>query len=257
MVKNMNLKKSIRNKIGSYILEASIIIPAVVLAFVILLSIVPVIRVAGNSLFSMGDELKTAGMRAAFIKEPASLPLLTKSRLSKENSGVGNIHISNYGYLYEERGVKDLLSIGVSVNYSGINPMGSWSVFRINQRVMSRAFTGLDRSNDGGSDLESYEDSHVVYVFPRAGEKYHNRSCPFLNPACEKVFLTSSIKSKFNSCRHCKSSSASLGDQVFCFFNEGKVYHLGTCSSVDKYYVAMEKKEAEGKGYGPCMSCGG
>ena len=257
MVKTMNLKKCIRNKKGSYILEASIILPAVVLTFVILLSIVPVIRVAGNALFSMGDELKTAGVRAAFVEEPASLPLLTKSRISRENSGIGNTHISHYGYLYEEHGIKDLMSIGVSVDYSGINPIGSWSVFRINQRVMSRAFTGLDRANDGGADLESYEDSQVVYVFPRAGEKYHNRNCPFLNPACEKVFLTSSIKSRFNGCSHCKSSNASLGDQVFCFFNDGKVYHYGSCSAVDKYYVAMEKKEAEGKGYGPCMTCGG
>ena len=251
------MKKSIKNKKGTYILEASIIIPAVVLTFSILLSILPVIRTGGNVLFSMGDELKTAGMRAAYLKEPASLPLMTNNRLSKENSGIGSIHITNYRYLYEDHGIKDLLSIGVSVKYSGINPMGSWSVFKINQKVISRAFTGLDRSNDSGTDLGEYEESEVVYVFPRAGEKYHNRNCPFLNPACEKVFLTSGVKSKFNPCSNCQSKNASLGDQVFCFFNEGKVYHLGNCPAVEKYYVAMEKKEAEGKGYGPCMTCGG
>lgn len=258
MVNAMNLKQSIRNKKGTYILEASLVIPPLIIVMVLLISVVSMIGAAEKALFSMGDELRKAGIRAAFFEEPLVTPIMVQRRISGESEVVDRVILSDYGYLHSDMGMDDLLSVGVTMTYSGLNPLGRFSLLTVEQRVRSRAFTGLDRSgNSGEHALSGYERSEIVYVFPNRGEKYHNRSCAFLNPACEKVFLTGRIKSRFRACTTCHSGSASLGDVVFCFFTDGRVYHLGNCSAVDKYYIEIEKKDAEAKGYSACLSCGG
>lgn len=243
---------------GSYVLEASIILPMLVIALALLISAIPVISAGEKALYVMFDEIRFAGIRAAFVQEPASLPALVSYRISLDQQGNVVSRISDYDYLHESMGIQDLISMEVESGFSGINPMGGVSVFKSNQRAVGRAFTGKDGSGDHGMDaLNDDEASHIVYVFPSRGTRYHNRSCSFLNPACQKVFLTKETRRKFKSCPNCKSESANIGTQVFCFFNEGRAYHLGSCSSVDKYFVEMEKKDAERKGYAPCMTCGG
>ena len=258
MVINMTLKQSIKNKKGMYILEASLVIPPLIIVMILLISVISMVSAAEKALFVMGEELKFADIKAAFKEDPVTTPLLVQRRILKDSPDVEKAVLVDYGYLYSEMGMDDLISMEFILYRSGTNPLGRISFFTVSQRVKSRAFTGLNRSDDYGEHhLSQYERSEIVYVFPNRGEKYHNRSCPFLNPACEKVFLTKSIKNGFKSCTLCKSGSSSLGDVVFCFFNDGKVYHLGSCSIVDKYYVEMEKKDAESRGYVPCGSCGG
>ena len=258
MVKYMSLKQNIRSKKGTYILEASLIIPPFIIVMALLISIVSMISASEKALFVMGEELKAADIKAAFIEDPITLPIIVERKVKSESPVVDSVHLSDYGYLHGEMGMEDLISIGMRLDYSGLNPLGKYSLLRIDQRVRSRAFTGLNRSGDSGEHaLIGYERSEIVYVFPNRGERYHNKSCPFLNPACEKVFLTGDIKSKFKPCSNCHSGGAALGEVVFCFFTDGKVYHLGKCSAVDKYYVEMEKKDAESRGYTACASCGG
>jgi hypothetical protein len=37
----------------------------------------------------------------------------------------------------------------------------------------------------------------------------------------------------------------------------GKVFHKGSCTTVDRYVIAIEADEAIEKGYSPCYYCGG
>ena len=253
------INKKIRSKLGTYILEASVIFPPLVVALALLVSAIPVVSAGENALYVMWDEIRSAGIRAAFVQEPASLPAMVSYRISVNERESIDSWIRGYDYLFEEGGIEDLISVEVESSFSGENPLGGISLFRSRQRVMGRAFTGKEgRGNSGEDALTGSEESHIVYIFPSRGEKYHNRNCAFLNPASQKVFLTKDIKRKFKACPNCHSGNAELGDQVFCFFTvDGKAYHLGSCSAVDKYYVEIEKKDAEAKGYTPCMTCGG
>ena len=101
------------------------------------------------------------------------------------------------------------------------------------------------------------EDSKEVYIFPESGRKYHNKSCQCLNPACEKVYITPAIKSRFKQCDICKKKGYKGNQAVFCFFHSGEVYHRGDCPSVDKYYEKIQKREAISRGYSACSICGG
>ena len=263
MVRAMNLKKSIKgfslkklnNKKGVYILEAAVVIPIFVLVMVALISIIPVIGAAENALFAIGDELRKADIRAAFIEEPVSLPLMVESRVTGENRIVDNVYITDLKYLESGPYMDDLIGVKVRLKYSKRSIFGALGLLKVEQGGLSRAFTGKDRRGETG--LGEDEEYDPVYIFPNRGVRYHNKSCPFLNPACQKVVLTYGIRSKFQPCSHCKSDGAELGSQVFCFFTDGKVYHLGNCNDVDKYYVEMNRREAISKGYTPCGSCGG
>ena len=68
----------------------------------------------------------------------------------------------------------------------------------MDMKIRSRAFTGASLDEDSDKDsFNKKEDSKEVYIFPESGRKYHNKSCQCLNPACEKVYITPSIKIAF------------------------------------------------------------
>ena len=43
----------------------------------------------------------------------------------------------------------------------------------------------------------------------------------------------------------------------FCFGSDGTAYHRGTCRTINRKSVAIDKSEAVERGYAPCSKCGG
>jgi hypothetical protein len=125
--------------------------------------------------------------------------------------------------------------------------------------VVARAFVG--KSNKGNvlpfSEMEKEDDSKAVWVFPRAGTKYHDENCRFVSNEAKEVILTSTVRSNYSPCKHCKPGSVSNGSLVYCFTASGKVFHKGSCNSVDKYVIEISEQEAKKKGYTSCSVCGG
>ncbi|MBO4235909.1 MAG: hypothetical protein J5928_05695 [Firmicutes bacterium] len=243
------------NKKGSYTVEASIVMPILILAMIALISIVMIYAIGENIVFSMCDEVMFSEIESMYIDDPVSLPALTLIRVNSENPGLSYAVVTGYDYRHEEDGMTDLISIEVSGSYNMAGPFSGF--FAVRERVRGRAFTGLYKPTPEGDNPAEEDDPEIVYVFPMHGEKYHNRECAFLNPACQQVFLTEKIKKKFGPCAICKSIEAKVGESVYCFFGTGTVYHRGNCSMVDKYYVEIEKKDALAQGYMPCTACGG
>lgn len=243
------------NKKGRFTVEAAIVMPILILAMIALISIVNIYATGENMVFSMCDEMMLSEIEAAYIEDPVSLPALTLARVNTENKGLSYAVVTEYDYRHEHGGMSDLISIEVSGTYRMVGPFSGF--FAVEERVRGRAFTGLYKPTPSGDNPAEDDDPHIVYIFPMHGEKYHNRECPFLNPACQQVFLTDKIKNKFGPCSICKSIEAKVGESVYCFFGSGTVYHRGNCSMVDKYYVEIEKKDALARGYMPCMACGG
>ena len=243
------------NKKGSFTVEAAIVLPVLILSLLALISIVSIYATGENMVFSMCDEMMLADIKTAFSEESLSLPAMTLLRVNSENPGLSYALVTEYDYLHEEDGMKDLISMRISGSHNVPGPFSGFLV--LDEKVRGRAFTGLYKPTPEGDNPAEEDYPEIVYVFPMRGEKYHNRECTFLNPACQQVFLTEKIKSKFGPCSLCKSIEAKPGESVYCFFNDGNVYHRGKCSMVDKYYIEIEKKDALAEGYMPCMACGG
>lgn len=249
--------KLIKNKKGSYIVEAAIVMPIFIIAMVCLVSIVAIYSAGENVFFSACDELMLADIEASIIKDSVTLPVALMARTKLENPELSYVVLTDYRYLHEEGLMEDLISVELSGKYKLTNLFFLPSIFNVSERVRGRAFIGLYKPTPEGDDMMDDDDPELVYVFPMRGEKYHNRECSFLNPACQRVFLTQDIQGKFTPCSICKSGEVQVGESVYCFFNAGKVYHRGKCSQVDKYYVEIDKRDALSQGYMPCMACGG
>ena len=248
--------KKIFNKRGSYIVEAGMVLPILILSMICLVSIVSMYSTGENVFFSSCDEVLLSCVKSSVLKESISLPASIMLRARSENPNLSYVAVTDYGYLYDEGYMSDLISIEVSGKHK--SPASMFFIDNlISERIMGRAFTGLYKPTPQGDSMLDGEDADIVYVFPMRGEKYHNRECAFLNPACQRVFLTQDIKNKYSPCSICKSGNSKIGESVYCFFNTGEVYHTGKCSQVDKYYVEMDKKDALQQGYMPCVACGG
>ena len=243
----------LRGRKGSYMVEAAFVMPILVLAMITLINVVLVFAAGENVAFSMCDQHVLADIEAASVQEGVSLPVATIIRVKRENPNLSYVLLTDYQYLHEEDGMDNLISMELTGKYN----LAGFGGVDISERVRSRAFTGVYKPTPEGDDMAEDDEAEIVYIFPMHGEKYHNRECPFLNPACQRVFLTKDLQGKFNPCSICKSHEAKIGESVYCFFNDGKVYHYGKCSMVDKYYVEIEKKDALAQGYMPCISCGG
>ena len=146
--------------------------------------------------FSMCDEMMLSEIESMYIDDPVSLPALTLIRLNSENPGLSYAVVTGYDYRHEEDGMSDLISIEVSGSYNMVGPFSGF--FALKERVRGRAFTGLYKPTPEGDNPDQDDDPEIVYVFPMHGEKYHNRECSFLNPACQQVFLTEKIKKNTN-----------------------------------------------------------
>ncbi len=248
----------LKNRRGSILVEATLVLPPFILGMILLISILPAIASVEGAVFSTCDELIKADARAAVISEPISAPIAVVSRIKRENPAIDAVMVTGYSYRHEGGNMNDLISLNLLLSAGGMNPLGRISSMHFEIGIRSRAITGRRRPNTGDeSQFNRGEIYKRVYVFPRSGEKYHNGGCPFINPDCYMVYLTEGVKGNHTPCPNCHSERAALGTPVFCFWGEGTDYHFGSCNAVTKFYIEMDEMDAIDKGYGPCMSCGG
>jgi hypothetical protein len=151
--------------------------------------------------------------------------------------------------------------IGFSVSYRV--PVRIPRLFRNSisgeETVLCRAFVGRDNSGDPMpfSDMEDSESGRTVWVFPRAGEKYHGENCRVIKNEPRERLLDRSVRSAYKPCKLCHAADAKNGTLVYVFPRNGKAYHLADCTQVKRYVIEMSEKEAKEKGYTKCKICGG
>lgn len=250
------MKRKKLTKQGSYLVEAVIVVPIFILAVLALISMIPVTAACERMIFATTDEMRLESAKSAFRKNPAALPPLLAHRITEENREVTDYDTTYYRYLYEKNGIEDLFSISFRSFLQEKNTLGLFDHIEFQAKVTARAFTGkLHRKPPNGAQEE--DEDKTVYVFPEWGMKYHQRQCTYVRANCQMVYLSQKTKRQYAPCKLCKAGSAPIGSPVFCFNQNGQVYHLAECRTVDRYYVEMDKHSAVEKGYRPCSKCGG
>lgn len=246
-------------KKGAYIVEAVIVVPIFIMAVMMLISIIPIIATCENMVFATVDEMKAENIKAAFRKNPVALSATLGHRIYEENNNVSVWKIDRLSYLYSSSEIDDLISVDFRSVFSQKNPLGLFSSIIFESRITSRVFTGkvFKEPPSGRDKFEEDEKEQWVYIFPEWGKKYHGKSCTYIRSACQMNYLSQNIKNKYSPCKLCDVKSAEIGTPVFCFVISGQVYHKAGCRIIDKYYIEIEKKDAEAKGYSPCSKCGG
>lgn len=191
-------KDSVKTKKGSYTVEAAITLPVFILVFVALALVVNVITDCEKLVF---EECRT--IHELDRSAPEIIP-------DPRNS---SYKIEDFDYLYSDKGIDDLISLGVTSEHKIEYPFGIFGKIRFRMNVLSRAFTGSLQSSDTLDENDFTEDSgsHVVVIFPKYGERFHSSGCRY-------------VRQDF------------AGEEV---------------------KLEMEQKDAELKGYTPCLICGG
>ncbi|MBQ1406851.1 MAG: hypothetical protein IIY88_01830 [Eubacterium sp.] len=243
-------------KRGSYIVEASVIVPAFLIAFFMLISLIPVIAACENITYIAAEEVRLEDAKSAFRENRAALPVALNVRARAGNKDLSGFYTRGYKYRYSDHGMDDLISISFRAVFKEKNPLGLYSRVTFDGTVTGRAFTGKKTDSEPDRTM-SGDNDRMVYIFPDWGKKYHKANCTHVKANCRLVYLTGDVKSKYHACPNCGSGSAAVGSPVFIFESDGEAYHYRACKSVTRYCVQVRKSTAEASGYGPCSKCGG
>lgn len=267
---HMSIKKD-----GFLTVEASIFLPIFLLA---MLSLVSVIRMAGVEATAMKlyaveatqiakeayvtqiEEISTVDQSAPF-KEMVYGALIRsrlKETINQSKEPIGNPGLEHFQYLYSENGMDGLISGTLSYHIELPLPIFHREL-EYGEKLLYRGFIGSTTSQTalGFLRMEQEEESKIIYVFPRAGEKYHEIGCRILESYAEEHLLTNAIKQQYHPCPICKAGTLSIGSKVYYFPDTGEAYHRSRCPLVDRFTIPMERSEAIEKGYEPCVICGG
>lgn len=245
------------NKKGVYTIEAAICLPLVMMAVITL------------GYFLEADSAWENSMNAAFREcsyaQCTGLDLSKASigmKLRRDSSCFGqdvDLRLTGRRFSYSDSRHTDLNAFTLRASVNLPLPLGFGRVFEYEDMVKYRDFTGrkYDRPCLGAEGLEQDESSEAVWIFPQSGTKYHEEECTYVKAAVHSCVLTASLKRQYAACGMCGSGSLPYGSIVFCFSGEDTCYHRGTCRSIDRHTIVVDRNEAEDKGYTPCSKCGG
>lgn len=256
------IDRYIKCKEGSLTLETAILLPIVIIAILSLAFMLKVNSASESVEHSAADEARLLAIHsytAVGKIEALAFTQKLERRIVHENSEVFDVAVKKFWYRYKRHGINNLISFDVDYSMEPKLGMPMAGTIFLKEHMLTRAFVGQDDyENPKGFDLlEEEEDSQKVWVFPRAGEKYHCKNCRYIQNYATRTVLDKKVRARFKPCKLCNAKSVSMGGCVYCFYKSGDVYHRGSCNAVDKYVIEMEKVEAEKKGFAPCSICGG
>lgn len=227
----------LREEKGSYILEASVTLPFVLLAIVTITGFIALEQTKENIYSSSCDEMRYAMINSYVYRDELILPGRLEKRLEEENGGRRtSVSVRGYSVGNEEEEVNDIIKIIVTHRTDMKMPFGFGSDNLKYYKFAGRKFTGdTERKSPAGfSMMEQYGTDNVAYVFPYSGDRYHKQECSYTSPAPEAAALTSSLRDRYDPCSLCNSRKKNDGEVVYVFPAYGMAYHCHDCATIKK-----------------------
>lgn len=252
--------KGFLNRKGFITVEAAIFLP-IFIAGVLTLAYLIKFMAAEEAVFhSLTDEARVLCAEAG--ENPFGAPLFelkTKDRIYDENGDhVSSVDIDRFLYRYPVHGMSDMISMDLNYDVNIKMPIPFRKSLPVSESLMCRGFVGKEETYDPlpFEEMEKEKDSDLVWIFPRAGGRYHGENCTYITSKPKQMVMTDQIRRKYEPCSICNSRGLSNGSLVYCF-RTGQSFHTGNCPIVDKYVISIEREEAVRKGYTACSKCGG
>lgn len=247
-------------KKGYFTVEAAIFLPIFIIGILTIAYLIKLMAIQGAVFHSFEDEARKMASEALICPLNQPYELRLKDRLYKENvASIYDIDINTIRFPNTFHGISGIISMDLDYQVKLKLPIAFYDDFPVSENLVFRGFIGTKETSPPMSfeEAEREKESHLVWVFPRAGGRYHEENCIYIKSDPREMRLTNSLKRKYKPCEICHASKISDGSLVYCFVNAGEAYHAGNCPTVDKYVISIEKEEAIRKGYTPCQKCGG
>jgi len=252
------MNRDIKNtKKGFLSVEASIFVPLFVIAVLTFGYLMKVSIASENVMHIMADEARRLSMYSYTMEAMPGFRYTLTERILDENKDIDSTYVETFKYRFEHSGKEDLIGLRVSSEIKIKLPIVFKEKVEVSDVLLFRAFTGREYIPEyiDYDKMEEEEEPRIVWVFPRAGERYHEEFCRYINVAARQGLLTAEITRKYSPCSLCGAGSVSTGSVVYYFTSSGSAYHKGSCYIVDRYVISMDEKDAVSKGYTPCSVC--
>jgi hypothetical protein len=249
-----------RSKKGALTVEAAIFLPLVILSVLTVAYLLKLIAAQENVFHALADEARSLAANAALTPYPLFFEHDLLARLADENGDeIENTRLSAFRYRFDAAGYSEQIHVTADYEIGVKLPAALIRSIPASDTLLCRAFVGAVSTGDPlpPSALAEEKESRTVWIFPRAGARYHGADCSYIVVHPKEVTLDDSVRRRYDPCKLCDPKGLGNGSPVYCFDRSGEVYHRGSCSSVDRYVIPIEKDEAEARGYTPCAKCGG
>jgi hypothetical protein len=246
-------------KKGYVTLEAAIILPVFILAVVSLMYYINILSIQENVFNTTLDEASRLASKASVVKTAPGFKSVVIKRVQSENAAINYAKIDKFKYLYFDGDLNNMIVIDSDYRIDLSLPAGFAHGYPINVRIKCRGFTGVRKNGDTMTfeEMESEGNWDPVWIFPMSGEKFHDAGCSYVKVNAREMVLTGMLKNKYDACTLCDAATVTTGSYVYCFEENGTVYHRETCKKIKRYTIEVNREEAVGKGYTPCSKCGG
>ena len=251
--------KHVTDRKGYIVVEAAIFLPVFVLVVVSIIYYINFFSVIEGVAYSTIEETARTASKAKIVEVTPGFTSILKTRIENDNPAVQDYHVNRYRYRYWDGDLNNMISVNAEYYIELKLPLGFNNNLNLESNVKCRGFTGVKRNGNPMSfdEMESDGVWDPVWIFPTSGEKYHSSSCTYVRANAKEMVLSTELRHQYDSCQLCDSENIPIGTYVYCFTENGTVYHGYTCRQVERYAVEINKEEAVDKGYGPCSRCGG
>lgn len=259
---------------ASMTVEASLVLPLFLYAFLNLISIIEIYRIQSNMSAAMHSTVKQMAVYGYEYKEVAGLDTGKASSLgltyiyaaNKVKSILGNDYLSNSPIKGGAAGISWIRSeimgedecidlVAAYVVEPAISIMG-YDDFIMHNRIRTRAWTGYDVKGTVGGDKSKITEKKV-YITPD-GTVYHiSRACTYLQCSITVLDkdLVSSRRNKDGDIYYpCESCGDRCGNTVY-ISNYGNRYHSTLqCNKLKRTILCVPLSQVGGRG--ACSKCG-
>lgn len=254
----IHIGKDIKNKRGSYLVEATLMLPIFMIAIMVMSSIISAYSCIEDANYISANQLRKSAAVASKVNAYTVIHHQISSELSSNHSQIDGFIVSSAVYRKNMLGIDEVIALDTNMRLNTKNPIGFKAEANYKIKTVTRAYVGRVRKNTHMTvDDLTGEGDKTVYIFPKRGEKYHNKGCTYMNSKVISTALTPGLRKEFDPCPVCKSKKAKIGINVYYYPVEGECYHLNGCRVMERNYIEITKKIAERRGYTPCSKCGG
>lgn len=244
---------------GYYTLEAAMLLPLILL---MILALAYYTKAEGSweeAFHCAIDESSRSAAMACDGVHGIAVPLRIRARIDQDVTGISEFRVRRFLYGYSDTRADELSSYLLEVRSDLRLPAGFHRPLTFQSQVKYRGFVGRNYGGAplGTEGLESGLPEDPVWIFPQSGERYHRKTCSYVKATVHSQILTASLRAAYESCSSCRSQNLPLGSLVYCFEGQGTAYHRGSCRTIDRRTVVMDRTEAIAQGYTPCSKCGG
>ena len=248
------------NKKGFLSVEAAIFLPIFIIGVLTFAYLIKFMAVQEAVFHSFTDEAKVLSSEASM--NPIAAPLFElnlKDRVYDENEdNISSVDVEHFLYIYPNHGMTNLISMDLNYAVNIKLPIPFYTALPVSESLLFRGFVGKEEKADPlpFEEMETEKKSDLVWIFPRAGGRYHSENCTYITSEPRQMIMSQQVRRKYDPCSICDSSDLTNGSVVYCF-KTGQSYHMGSCPIVDKYVLSIEKEAAIKRGYTACAKCGG